>query len=139
EVPRGERRRRPEVLRPQEAIAGLLAGREPVPVSVSLLLRARADLDSGRLREAALQLRAGLEALLKELDRDPIEAPPGEALERHRDDLRELRGRRPEVADAAAGALGGELGREHTDAVAETLAICERVLRRRRVQSRAIR
>ena len=34
----------------------------------TLLLRARADLDAGRRREAALQLRVGLEALLVELE-----------------------------------------------------------------------
>ena len=45
----------------------MLGGRERVDVCETLLLRARADLDAGREREAALQLRVGLEALLAEL------------------------------------------------------------------------
>ena len=68
EIPYPERRRRrAEALRPQERLAAVLAGREPIDVCETLLLRARADLDQGRPREAALQLRAGLEALLAEL------------------------------------------------------------------------
>ncbi len=73
EVPYPERRRRrAEALRPQERLAAVLAGREPIDVCETLLLRARADLDQGRPREAALQLRAGLDALLAEL---PGKAP----------------------------------------------------------------
>ena len=54
------------------AAASALAACEP------LLLRARADLDAGRRREAALQLRVGLEALLAELPGalDDDEPPP---------------------------------------------------------------
>ena len=40
---------------------------ERIDACETLLLRARADLDAGRRREAALQLRVGLEALLVEL------------------------------------------------------------------------
>ena len=64
---RSARRRRAEALRPQERLAAVLGGREPIDVCETLLLRARADLDQGRPREAALQLRLGLEALLAEL------------------------------------------------------------------------
>ena len=46
----------------------MLGGRERIDACETLLLRARADLDAGRDREAALQLRVGLEALLVELD-----------------------------------------------------------------------
>jgi hypothetical protein len=63
------RRRREEDLRPQERVAAALGGREELDACESLLLRARADLDAGREREAALQLRVGLEALLAELAR----------------------------------------------------------------------
>ena len=45
----------------------MLGGRERLDACETLLLRARADLDAGRPREAALQLRVGLEALLVEL------------------------------------------------------------------------
>ena len=77
EVPQpGRRQRRAQALRPQERLAAVLAGREPIDVCETLLLRARADLDQGRPREAALQLRAGLEALLAEL---PGRAGPDQA------------------------------------------------------------
>lgn len=62
------RRRREEQLRPQERVAAILRGREHPDACETLLLRARADLDAGRDREAALQLRTGIEALLEELD-----------------------------------------------------------------------
>ena len=68
ELPRRERRRRrAEALRPQERLAAVLGGREHVDACETLLLRARLDLDQDRFREAALQLRIGLEALLAEL------------------------------------------------------------------------
>ncbi|HEY6144948.1 MAG TPA: hypothetical protein VIV13_01630, partial [Solirubrobacterales bacterium] len=57
------RRRREEDLRPQERVAAVLGGREQIEVCETLLLRARADFDAGREREATLQLRVGLEAL----------------------------------------------------------------------------
>ena len=124
DVPAPERRRRrAEALRPQERLAELLAGREPIEVCETLLLRARGDLDQGRLREAALQLASGLEALLAEL---PGRAGPGQE-----EDLAGLRKRRESVADASADAIRGELAAEQAERLAETLAICERVLRRR--------
>jgi hypothetical protein len=127
EVPYPERRRRrAEALRPQERLAAVLAGREPIDVCETLLLRARADLDQGRPREAALQLRAGLDALLAEL--------PGEGAEGDQArDLAVLRERRESTAEAAHEALAGELSTKRGDDVAETLGICERVLRRRQI------
>ena len=126
EVPQpGRRQRRAQALRPQERLAAVLAGREPIDICETLLLRARADLDQGRPREAALQLRAGLEALLAEL--------PGGAGEDQAEDLAALRERLESTAEAADEALAGELPAERTDEVAETLGICERVLRRRQI------
>ena len=81
------RQQRAEELRPQERVAAVLGGRERVDACETLLLRARADLDSGRHREAALQLRVGLEALLVELD--GAVADPG-----HEEDMAELGARR---------------------------------------------
>lgn len=141
EIPLGERRRRAEVLRPQETIAAVLAGRESVPACVPVLLRARADLDAGRPREAALQLRIGLEALLAELDDEPALSSllepgagrRGDTGERHQGDLAELRERKRGVGAAADQALRGDLSPERLTEISETLAICERVLRRRRV------
>jgi hypothetical protein len=126
EVPQPRRRRqRAEALRPQERLAAVLAGRETVDVCETLLLRARADLDQGRPREAALQLRAGLETLLAEL--------PGKAGPDQEEDLATLRERLEATAAAAGEALSGELSAERADELAETLGICERVLRRRQI------
>jgi hypothetical protein len=120
------RRRREEELRPQERVAAILGGRERADACETLLLRARADLGAGRDREAALQLRVGLEALLIELK--GALADPG-----HDEDMAALQTRRSEIGDAANEALSGELSPERRDQVEELLKICERVLRRRRV------
>jgi hypothetical protein len=120
------RRRRQEDLRPQERVAGVLRGRERLDVCEILVLRARADLDAGRRREASLQLQVGLDALLVELP---------EALEDadHRGDIEALEERRKSVDVAADRALKGDLVPESETAVSETLEIAERVLRRRRI------
>lgn len=67
---RRRRRKRADVLRPQERFAALLGGREQPLVCEELTLRARVDLDAGRLREAALQLRIALDAALAEFPGD---------------------------------------------------------------------
>jgi hypothetical protein len=124
EVPRSARRRRGEMLRPQERVAAVLGGREAVAVCELLVLRSRSDLDAGRRREAALQLRIGLEALLAE--RDSLAAPGQE------EDLAALEERRRITGEAANEALRGTLGERRAGEVAETLGLCERVLRRQR-------
>lgn len=120
------RRRRQEELRPQERVAGVLRGRERINVCEPLLLRARADLDAGRRREAALQLRVGIEALLAEL--------PG-ALENadHDRDIEALQERLPTVEAAAGRALKTDLPPEAETTVREALELAERILRRRRL------
>ena len=45
-MPRAERRRRAEVLRPQERVAEVLGGRDAVAACELLLIRARLDLDA---------------------------------------------------------------------------------------------
>jgi hypothetical protein len=120
------RRRREEDLRPQERVAAVLGGREEIDACEALLLRARADLDAGRLREAALQLRVGLEALLAEL-------PGALADPDHEEDMGTLSGRRSEAGEAANAALRGELSDTQAESVRELLELCERVLRRRRI------
>jgi hypothetical protein len=102
------RRQREEQLRPQERVAAILRGREHPDACETLLLRARADLDAGRTREASLQLRVGVEALLAELE--AVEDPG------HQDDLAALR-------------------EDQQAAVEERLETAERVLRRLRVFS----
>ena len=74
------------------------------------MLRARADLDGGRLREAALQLRVGLEALLIELQGALVD--PG-----HEEDMATLTERRAEAGEAANMALRGELDAEAAHAM----------------------
>jgi hypothetical protein len=66
-APQPARRRGEAALRPQERLAALLGGRDAALACESLVLRARQDVDAGRLREASLQLRVALEAALAEL------------------------------------------------------------------------
>jgi hypothetical protein len=120
------RRQRAEELRPQERLAAVLGGREQLDACETLLLRARADLDAGRNREAALQLRIGLEALLAEL--------PGAVSDpSHEEDMATLTGRRHEASELANVALQGELNAKQLASVRDLLKLCERILRRRRV------
>lgn len=124
ELPREARRRtRGEAIRPQERMAAFLGGRDTPLACEELVIRARADVDGGRGREAALQVRVGLEALLAEHER--LRAPGQD------DDLGALDGRRKATGEAANEALRGPLTDERAAEVEETLQICERVLRRR--------
>ena len=104
----------------------MLGGRESLDACETLLLRARSDLNAGRAREAALQLRVALEALLVELDGALTD--PG-----HGEDMDTLAARKREAGEAANAALRDELGAERVGQVRELIEICERVLRRRRV------
>lgn len=123
---RHPRRRREEDLRPQERVAAVLGGREDLDVCETLILRARGDLDAGRNREAALELRVGLEALLVELE--GALSDPG-----HEEDMTTLRARRAEAGGAANDALPGEISGTSLNSVRELLEVAERVLRRRQV------
>ncbi|HEU5143445.1 MAG TPA: hypothetical protein VFU04_09855 [Solirubrobacterales bacterium] len=122
---RSGRRRRDEELRPQERMAAVLGGREQIDACETLLLRARADLDSGRMREAALQLRIALEALLVELAGALVD--PG-----HDEDMGTLEARKREAGEAANASLHGELDAAQAQNVRELIHLCERVIRRRR-------
>jgi hypothetical protein len=128
EVPvrgRGTRERRVAALRPQERIAALLGGRDEALACELLVLRARADLDASRSREAALQLRVALEAGIAELEEAGAPAP--DMAER----LSELRERRAAVGAAANAALQGPLDAEAAAAVEQTLSRLEAALRAR--------
>lgn len=120
------RRKRDEELRPQERVAAVLGGREQLDACETLLLRARADLDAGRLKEAALQLRVAVEALLVELD-GALTGPD------HESDMSELNERRKQAGEAANAALQGQLPLDDERNVTELTELCERVIRRRRV------
>ena len=120
------RRGRVERIAPLERIAAVLGNRGSNDACELPLLRARADLDAGDLREAALQLRVGLEALLAEL-RDALTDPA------HLEDMAVIEERRAEAGTAANAVLKGDLGHDDARNVEELLALCERVLRRRRI------
>jgi hypothetical protein len=120
------RQQRAEELRPQARTAAVLGGRERLDACETLLLRARADLDAGRWREAALQLCAAMEALLVELP-GAVDDPA------HDEDMAALESRREEIAKAADAAIQGNIDATQRETVEDLTAICERVLRRRRV------
>jgi hypothetical protein len=124
EVPYAERRRRAELLRPQERVAEVLGGKVTVPACELLVIRARADVDAGRRREAALQLRPAVDAMLAE--RDALAAPDQEA------DFAALEERREAAAKLADAAVAGALSDDQAAEAVATLRIAERVLRRKR-------
>ena len=124
--PTSRRRQRDEELRPQQRLAAVLGGREQLDACETLLLRARADLDAGRNREAALQLRVGFEALLVELKGALSDNS-------HEEDMATLGTRRSEIGDLANAAINGDLDAAQLQTLQNTQALCERVLRRRRV------
>jgi hypothetical protein len=120
------RQRRLKLLQPQARLAAVLNGRELPLACEELALRARLDLDSGRDREAALQLLVALDAALVELSTDPSAT---ELAER----LAELRDQRDRVGQAAQGALSGPLAPSQLEAVRFTLERLEAALRARAV------
>jgi hypothetical protein len=118
------RRRRAEALRPQERMAAILGGRDAALAAEGLALSARADVDAGREREAALGLRVALEAALAELEA----APEADRLSERIAGLREAR---TAVGSAANAALAGELDPASRQAVLEALRQLEGALRAR--------
>jgi hypothetical protein len=121
EPPRERRGVRRSMEAPEERFAALLGGREGVLACEELVLRARADLDAARLREAALQARVALESLLAEMPEIPGGRRP--ALEADR----ELIGR------AANAALAGELTGDLALALDAAVVRMESALRARRL------
>jgi hypothetical protein len=121
ELPRTEvgalsRGRRGDVIGPGERVAAILSGRDQLLACEELVLRARADIEAHRPREAALQARIALEAVLAEL---PDDADP------------ELPGARAEIGDAANAALKGDPPEHLQHAVTHAVERMERALRRR--------
>jgi len=125
EVPRrAERIKREAALRPQERLAALLGGRDAALACEELTLRARADLDAGRLREAALQLRVAHDAAIAELEAWTERKDLAQRVE-------ELRAGRKPVAAAAEQALRGGLAEEAAADVERVLGRIEAALRAR--------
>jgi hypothetical protein len=111
------RGRAAESMAPLERLAAVLSGTEEVGASEELVLRARLDLDAGRPREAALQARIALEALLAECSGSP-------------EDTGALSAHRKAVGNAANAALQGEVPDELAASVADAVVEMRRVLRR---------
>jgi hypothetical protein len=124
ELPRGGvARARRSMEAPEERFAALLSGRERVLACEDLVLRAGADIRAGRVREAALQARVALEALLTELPRLA-------------DDRRvELEGDREAIGQAANAALAGGLSDELAARLDASVGRMESALRARRLDS----
>lgn len=126
ELPPGEAgsgvRRRSSALAPDERLAAILGGREEVLACEELVLRARADVDAGRPREAALQARIALEALLHELEPGADDAHRGE-----------LDADREPIGRAANAALTTDPPDELNEVVAGCVGRMEAALRRRRI------
>jgi hypothetical protein len=124
ELPRSVRRRpRRSMEAPEERFAALLSGREEVLPAEELVLRARADLDAGRLAEAALQARVAIEALLAAGVASSESGAAGASLADHRE----------AIANAAGAALRGELPGDSPGALEEAVAAMEFALKRRRL------
>jgi hypothetical protein len=122
EAPRERSKVKRSMARPEERFAALVGAREQSLVAEDLVLRARLDLDAGHLREAALQARVALEALLAESGEQLSDRPRAE-----------LEGDRQPVASAAAAALRGPLDADSAAAVAVAVEHMEASLRRLRL------
>jgi hypothetical protein len=93
--PIGVRSKRAERLRPSEAVATVLSGRGRVLEAEDVILRALVDLDHGRTRAAAHQVRAAMNLFVDELG---PQTPSGHG----RPDLATLAGKAEQLAAAAA-------------------------------------
>ncbi len=102
----------------------MLGGRDVALACEELTLRARLDVDRGRHREAALQLRVALEAAIAELE---AWAATGGLADR----IAELRDCRHAVGDAANRALEGGLDEEAILEVERIVGRIEAALRAR--------
>jgi hypothetical protein len=114
-------RRRSRIVEPQARLAGVLGRHVPLLVSEELTLRARRDLDAGRTRAAALQLRIAVDAALAELATD------GRLATR----LTQLHEVGPALVGAADAALTRTLNETERETVSTALARLEAALRAR--------
>jgi hypothetical protein len=114
----GIRRAKRSMESPDERYAAILGAREQALVGEELVLRARADLSVERPREAALEARVALEALLAELDPETAGS---------------LAEHRQPVGEAANMALHGPLGPSVAGDVEAAVSAMEAALRRHRL------
>jgi hypothetical protein len=120
---RGGRRDRSVVLRPQERLAALLGARSTMLMCEEFALRARLDLDQGRLAHAAIELEGAFAAALVELRSE------------ERQDLAirvaELDQLQPRVTEQARLALAKGAGGPDSETVEHALKRLEAALRAR--------
>jgi hypothetical protein len=124
EPPRELRKTKRSMDTPEARFAALVGARDRAGVAEDLVLRARLDIDAGHLREAALQARVALEALLTESGSELSDNPRAE-----------LEEDREPVAAAAAAALRGPLDPAPAEAVTAAVAHMEAALRRLRLNA----
>lgn len=120
------RRRRQDQVAPQERVAAILGGRENANACETFVLRARLDFDAGRYREATLGLSVAVETMLIEMDgalTDPA----------HVSDLSLLSAQQGDLNQLSQTARIGPLDRAMIERTDDLIALCERVLRRRRL------
>ncbi len=122
-APSGHVRRR-RVLEPHARLASVLGAHDRELICEELTLRARLDLDHGRLSEAALQLSIALDATIAELSADPRASVLA-------DRLAKLRSARDGVSAAAQAALRGDSLEPEREVIEATLAQVEAALRAR--------
>jgi hypothetical protein len=124
EIPaEGRKRARRSMEAPEERFAALLGGREEVLPAEELVLRARTDLNAGRLAEAALQARVAIEALLAARVASPDSGAAGGSLAAHRET----------IGAAANAALSGEMPGDSAASLEEAVAAMELALKRHRL------
>jgi hypothetical protein len=117
---RAERDRRYQA---QAELAAALGGRAELLVCEELTLRARLDLDLGRRREAALQLKIALDTALAEL--------AGDATPELMNRVQRLADALPRVSAASEAAITRALSPDELAVVERTLADLEATLRAR--------
>ena len=112
--------------RPADRLAALLSGRDAILACEELTLRARQDLDFGRVRETALQLEAALVAALAEL---AGWREQGDMAQR----LVELEAQLESIRSVAGAAREGTLGDDAVATLTTTLDRLEAALRARAI------
>lgn len=115
--------RRASVLRPQERLARLLSNREEALLCEELVLRARLDLDAGRISLAAIELERAYATALVEL--------PGEQRIDLRERIEELAELRGEVERSAHNSLPDVPAQPEEQVVRHALERLEAALRAR--------
>lgn len=119
-------RRDYEAMRPQERVAAVLGGRERVGAHEELIVRARGDLDAGRLATASLGLAAALEALRASGGGPSASGTPGEELSTR------LRDAEIAAADAKRSVLAGATDSDlDAEALERAVRAAEAALRQR--------